>query len=219
MHCTNGIVIQQSSDATESTQKIENEYSRSLVSSKQRSFKAMQNDIDPVMQKKRVNPDIMNIELKPVSERERDSRNADFFWVLLKYEAARRGLQYAIPNWTGFNCLLAKQYDTHHVVAYLPAIDQSPTKLETVKELLLQSKIKAEKLGLLATDVVLDLAIYAKAVEILNMPQHSDMKSFIVLRMGAFHTSCIFLAVIGKRFGDAGLRDVILESNLLGKIC
>ena len=35
--------------------------------------------------------------------------------------------------------------------------------------------------------------------------------------MGAFHTSCTFLAVIGKRFADAGLRDIIVEANLLGR--
>ena len=28
---------------------------------------------------------------------------------------------------------------------------------------------------------------------------------------------CIFIAVIGKRFGDAGLRDIVIESNLLGE--
>eukprot|EP00795_Rhopilema_esculentum_P010131 gene10131-18794_t len=112
---------------------------------------------------KRVNPDSFNIELRPVGECECASRNTDFFWVLLN-EAACCDLQYAIPNWTGFNCLLAKKYDMHHVVAYLPAIDQSPTKLKTVKEVLLQSKIKAEKLGLFETEVVLDLAIYAKTL-------------------------------------------------------
>ena len=35
--------------------------------------------------------------------------------------------------------------------------------------------------------------------------------------MGEFHTTCIFLAIIGKRFGDAGLRDLIVEADLLGK--
>lgn len=64
---------------------------------------------------------------------------------------------------------------------------------------------------------VLDMAIYAKAVEILMNPRYIDLKKFIVLRLGGFHTMCIFIAVIGKRFGDAGLRDIIIESNLLGE--
>ncbi|CAC5401974.1 unnamed protein product [Mytilus coruscus] len=34
--------------------------------------------------------------------------------------------------------------------------------------------------------------------------------------MGAFHTACAFIAVIGKRFGDAGLGDLLLESGVIG---
>ena len=34
------------------------------------------------------------------------------------------------------------------------------------------------------------------------------------LRMGGFHACCSFLAVIGKCFGDAGLKDLIIESGL-----
>jgi hypothetical protein len=53
-------------------------------------------------------------------------------------------------------------------------------------------------------------------LEILLNPDYEELKEFIVLRMGAFHTSMTFLAVIGKRFADAGLRDLIVESDLLG---
>ena len=34
--------------------------------------------------------------------------------------------------------------------------------------------------------------------------------------MGGFHAICIFTAVIGKRFASAGLRDIIIEANLVG---
>ncbi len=80
-----------------------------------------------------------------------------------------------------------------------------------------QSKLKAEKLGLSETDVVFDQAIFAKAVEIVLNLVYIDLKKFIVLRMGAFHTALAFLAVIGKRFADAGLRDWIVEAGLLGR--
>ena len=33
--------------------------------------------------------------------------------------------------------------------------------------------------------------------------------------MEGFHTICTFLAVIGKRFQDAGLRDVCVESGVI----
>ena len=107
--------------------------------------------------------------------------------------------------------------NTFHRIGYLPCNNQSPTSHDTVLELLSQSKLKAEKLQLAETDVVLDMAIYAKAVKILMNPQYIDLKKFIVLCLGAFHTMCIFIAVIGKRFCDAGLRDIVIESNLLGE--
>ena len=35
--------------------------------------------------------------------------------------------------------------------------------------------------------------------------------------MGGFHALCIFQSIIGKRFTDAGLKDIIVESGLLGE--
>ena len=34
--------------------------------------------------------------------------------------------------------------------------------------------------------------------------------------MGSFHITCVFLSVMGKRFRDGGLRDLLLESTLVG---
>ena len=39
----------------------------------------------------------------------------------------------------------------------------------------------------------------------------------MVVRIGSFRTICAFLAAIfGKRFGDAGLADVSVESGIVG---
>ena len=35
--------------------------------------------------------------------------------------------------------------------------------------------------------------------------------------MGGFHAACIFLCMIGKRFADAGLKDIIVESALVAE--
>ena len=75
--------------------------------------------------------------------------------------------------------------------------------------------VKLKKLGLDETDIVLDQAIEGKTTEILSNPVSSDLRKFIVLRFGAFHTTCIFLSTIGKRFVDAGLKDWILELRIL----
>ena len=47
--------------------------------------------------------------------------------------------------------------------------------------------------------------------------RHSDLKDFINLRTGGFHATCVFLGFTGKRFGDAGLKYVMVQSRILGE--
>ena len=101
-------------------------------------------------------------------------------------------------------------------VSFLPAINQSPTELDTVHEVLQQVKRKTEILNVQSADLVLDHAIFTKALNILNEPTNEDLKASINIRMGGFHACCIFLAVIGKRFASGGLRNIVIESGLVG---
>ena len=122
-----------------------------------------------------------------------------------------------IPNWTGFHYeVTSKLNDDIDEVFYLPAINQSPTKLETVQEVLYQVKSKSQAIGLQCSNLVLDHAIYSKALEILQNPNYIDLKQLINLRLGGFHVCLNFLAVIGTRFASAGMTDIIIESDLLG---
>ena len=78
-------------------------------------------------------------------------------------------------------------------------------------------KEKAEALNLKETNLVLDHAIYCKAVEIVMSERNTHFRSFINLRMGGSHVTCVFLSVAGKRFADGGLKVLIVESGLLGE--
>ena len=89
--------------------------------------------------------------------------------------------------------------------------------MDTVEEVLCQVKEKAETLDLEETDLVLDYAIYCKAAEIVMSERNSHLRSFINLRMSSFHVALVSLSVIGKRFADGRLRDLIVESGLLGE--
>ncbi|XP_047132181.1 uncharacterized protein LOC124811086 [Hydra vulgaris] len=212
MHVTNGIVIQLQNQVDQVHKDRVNE---KVTRDRERSFKAIENQLPLYVKHNREEPDHLrhsnaisrDTKLLEVSEK------LDFFWTLLYYFSDH------IPSWTGFNYLITpkKTPEDIHTISYLPAINSSPTNLNTVLEVLLHSKAKAENLGLTETDVVVDQAIYAKAVEILMNPSYIDLKRFIVLRMGVFHISCIFLTVIGKRFSDAGLQDWIIEAELCGK--
>ena len=89
-------------------------------------------------------------------------------------------------------------------------------RIDSIQEVLRQVKTKAEPLGLESTDLVFDHSIYAKAREVLTNSANKDTQSFINLRMGPFHACCIYLAVLGKGFGSAGLREIIVEADLTG---
>lgn len=62
--------------------------------------------------------------------------------------------------------------------------------------------------------LVLDQAIYRKAQHIIW--EHPTQFERVVPCLGAFHTACTYLAVLGKRYGDAGLADILVESGVLG---
>ena len=105
-----------------------------------------------------------------------------------------------------------------HVVArdslgYLPTLNAPATDMSAVYQVLTKSLQIKETLRLQRIVVVFNLALYAKATKI--KWKHSAQFNAIVLIMGVFHTICTFLAVIRKRFQDAGLRDVCVESGVI----
>ena len=60
-----------------------------------------------------------------------------------------------------------------------------------------------------------DQAFYAKGADIvLKLP---DTFQSIVPRLGMFQTICNFQGIIGKRFCDAGLRDLAVESEVIAE--
>ena len=61
--------------------------------------------------------------------------------------------------------------------------------------------------------VVFDHAIYAKAPEIvLQKPEEFQR---LAIWIESFHTICSFMAAIGKRFTDAGLGDILIDSSMV----
>ena len=71
-----------------------------------------------------------------------------------------------------------------------------------------------DTLELMEIVCVFNQALYAKAAEITW--KHKKFKN-LILRMGSFHTICNLLSTIGKRFQDAGLRDLCVESGVIAE--
>lgn len=121
-----------------------------------------------------------------------------------------------IPSWTGFNIKTRDQLSvSEDVVEYLPTINAPATEMNTVYEIINQSELIRKELCLKTMVVVMDQALYAKAVEITW--KHKQQFCNILLRMGTFHTICNALSILGKRFGDAGLKDICLEAGLVAE--
>lgn len=123
-----------------------------------------------------------------------------------------------IPSWTGFNIRIRDQVSvSEDVVEYLPTINAPTTELTTVFEIFNQSELIRKELSLQTLVVVMDQAPFAKAAEITW--KHKERFSNILLRMGTFHTIFNALSIPGKRFGDAGLRDICIEAELVAEGC
>ena len=144
------------------------------------------------------------------------SKSNDWIWLFARYQCVQLSSSQTVPGWSGFHSkTMDDNFETHRV-SFLPAINQSPTELDTVHEVLQQVKRKTEILNVQSADLVLDHAIFIKALDILNNPANEDLKASISIRMGGFHACCILLAVIGKCFASESLRDIEIESGLVG---
>ena len=122
----------------------------------------------------------------------------------------------SLPGWTGFNTLLHKDPPVHRsAINYMPVIEASPTEMKTVKTILDRSISVADRLSLEEIVLVFDQAIYAKVQEIRWLDETLLRRT--VVRLGEFHTMMSFLSIIGKRFKDAGLTDILIESQVVAE--
>ncbi|KAK5859272.1 hypothetical protein PBY51_003352 [Eleginops maclovinus] len=120
-----------------------------------------------------------------------------------------------ISSWTGFNIQICNNVTVvQDTVSYLPTINAPATELATVHEVLNRTLSIKEALQLNSIVCVFDQALYAKAAEIVW--KHEKFNN-IIIRMGVFHTICNLLSILGKRFQDAGLRDLCVESGVIAE--
>ena len=161
---------------------------------KRKSFTPVNNDILHYYQSERVHPTIMHHVLWYLNkEAELLSKKGDLLWALVRNQLPSEGEQQKIPGWKrSYQEVANNENEPIHDIHYLPVINQSPTKFDTVQKMLVQVKAKVNALGLLATDLVLDHSIYMKALAVLHNPKNAKLRDFINLRMGGFHACNAF---------------------------
>ena len=138
-------------------------------------------------------------------------RRKYFVWSMLRM--VNPTSQY-IPSWTGFNIQMRANVPIMQSnIGYLEPINNPATDIATVYEMMKRVYCIKDRLGLPSIVCVLDQAMYAKACEI-KFKHKYEFKD-VVLFLGTFHTLMMILGVAGKRFGDAGFKDVIIQSGII----
>jgi len=141
------------------------------------------------------------------------SSKLNILWIVARHEFSANQV---IPSWTGFNIRARSDHSVSaDNIAYLPPIDGPASSLSTVWELLQRSMQIRKHLQLPSIVCVFDQALYAKAAEIV-WSRRTDFPG-IILSMGVFHTICTLLRILGKRFADAGLRDLLVEAGVVAQ--
>ena len=220
-HCTNGILIQRSVPPgvnAASAPRIQQ-----MKGKQKRSFSPQLSKLLPYYAGKRCGPDNMAIANQDLiypkfPDSVDEARRKDTAWCFLRQrhdddDAGETTGTQMVLSWSGFNASVTSNTPVPSVVGYCPVIEASPTELSTVYTLLKRSVQMGRKLGQAEVIIVMDLAIYAKAQEIVW--KQTGEFSNVVLRMGAFHTAMMFIAVLDKRFGDAGLSDLFIEAGIV----
>lgn len=208
-HNTNGILVQRIT----STESQHRGTTQKFTKTKKRSVDCPPRNIELYRGGMRNGPATVSADIMKPSDSilQKQYHTLDLAFCLAKLPGVNGRL---LPGWTGFNTLVDYQnIPPMSKVGYLPVIDASPTDMSTVNTILLRSVDIADSLELDSIAVVFDQAIYAKAQQI--RWQNACFSKRLVIRLGEFHTIMSYLAVIGKRFMDSGLQDILIEAEVI----
>ena len=102
-------------------------------------------------------------------------------------------------------------------------IDGNSTEYSTIYTLLKHAQKVTSVLGQQVTVVTFDLVIYMKAKQI--QWRYPEEFADVIIRMGGFHIALNYLGLMGKKYLDSGLDDLLIESGryaaalMKGKAC
>ena len=202
-HRVNGIILQPTVSPSDSECLV-------IMKGKQRSLNVDTDILPSYNSGIRVGPapDIASATNPNFATENMDARRKNLVWILKRYLNSKAQI---IPSWTGYNIQNREIATRVTNMGYLPTINAPATDLSTVMEILNRSMAIKESLKISGIACTFDQALYAKAAEIVW--KNKEKFEGLILLLGGFHLICNFISIIGKRFGDAGLRDLLVESG------
>ena len=137
---------------------------------------------------------------------------------ILEIEVQRNGPeQQAIPGWSGFHAIINYKFGSHlpeTVIGYNPVVRGTPADLDTIYTGLkiIEKQMRAMGQDYPVTTLDLQLYIVAQNIRFRNM----DELGHHVIRLGGFHILELYWKILGKRYSDCGLADILVESQVFG---
>jgi hypothetical protein len=205
-HHTNGIIIQLDRQVPVPTSS-----NKRVPRGPPKPFQQVPDVIMPLPTHSKTNPVHLSDVVLPDCVTNKQIEVLEFIYALV-----RQQVELPNPSWTGLNKLVRGCYSSpNSLINYLQVISAPPTDVDVVNHVLQKSVDQADKFGLENIVVVFDQAVYSKAqtVRFLN----PILLSRVVPHLGEFHTTITFLGVIGKRYGDAGMKEIITESQCIAE--
>ena len=117
-----------------------------------------------------------------------------------------------VPAWSAFSAMVHQQAPFKTTIGYCPMINSSPTDFSTVYKVMKNLQQMMESLGQRESVITFDLAIYVKVKEIQwrRLDEFGDM----VVQINGFHIILNYLSLLGKKFENSGLEDLLIEAGV-----
>ena len=179
-----------------------------------RSFNVEEIDEDiPYIAGKRVGPDQITFpENKNADRLKTNQRRKYLGWVALR----KVNIDNLIPSWTGFNILVSKNVVVlKSSIGYMDSIDSPATDMTTIFQVMVRALKIQEALKLPEIVCVFDQKIYEKAAEI--KWKSKELFEDVVIMLGTFHLIMMYMSILSKRFKDAGLFDILVQSSVIAE--
>jgi hypothetical protein len=119
-----------------------------------------------------------------------------------------------VPGWSGYNAILSEKSPMVTAIGYCPLVPEPPTEWGTVYTVMKTVQTMMRSLGQKYSVLTFDEGIYCKAKEI--QWRNKDEFQDTVLCLGGFHTTMNFLGLLGKRYDNSGIEDILIESGVYG---
>ena len=142
----------------------------------------------------------------------------DVCWMLLRLSDPfmlcnqQKPEEQTTPGWSGFNTLTYPSIPVKTMIGYHPMIHAEASNFSTLYTLMKLAQKICESTGQRDSVITFDLDLYAKAKQ-LQMRYPNEFKD-TVIRMGGFHIALNYLALLGKKYAQSGLEDLLIESGV-----